>query len=99
MWQILVPESRCGSAPRSPRADSDVVLLVDILQKLDIDSLVSPLGISEVAKILSQKQVIKILLYNITTLSVIDNIVCIYILYITAYTTVFLLYAMMQLGL
>lgn len=51
----LVPESRCGSAPRSPRADPDVVLFVDVLQKLDIDPLVAPLGISEVAEILSQK--------------------------------------------
>lgn len=58
-WHILIPKSRCGSAPRSPRAHSDIVLLVDILQKLDIDSLVSLLGISKVAKILSQKQVIK----------------------------------------
>jgi len=54
MWQI--PESRCGSAPRSPRADPDIVLLIDVLQKLDIDSLVSPLGISKVAKVLREKQ-------------------------------------------
>lgn len=67
--QILVPESRCGSAPRSPRADPDIVLLVDILQKLDIDSLVSPLGISKVAKILHKKQVKKVSRYNITTFS------------------------------
>lgn len=53
--KTLVPESRCGSAPGSPRADSDVVLFVDVLQKLDIDPLVAPLGISKVAEILSQK--------------------------------------------
>lgn len=64
MWRI--PDSRCGSAPRSSRADSHIVLLVDVLQKFDIDSLVSLLGISEIAKILSQKQV-KMLQYNINT--------------------------------
>lgn len=63
MWQI--PDSRCGSAPRSSRADSHIVLLVDVLQKFDIDPLVSLLGISEIAKILSQKQVKKMLQYNI----------------------------------
>lgn len=54
-----IPDSRCGSAPRSSRADSHIVLLVDILQKFDIDSLVSLLGISKIAKILSQKRVRK----------------------------------------
>lgn len=50
-WRI--PDSRRGSAPRSSRADSHIVLLVDVLQKFDIDPLVSLLGISEIAKILS----------------------------------------------
>lgn len=54
-WRI--PDSRRGSAPRSSRADSHIVLLVDVLQKFDIDPLVSLLGISEIAKILSQEQV------------------------------------------
>lgn len=54
-----IPDSRCGSAPRSSRADSHIVLLVDILQKFDIDSLVSLFGISEIAQILIQKQVKK----------------------------------------
>lgn len=62
-----IPDSRCGSAPRSSRADSHIVLLVDILQKFDIDSLVSLFGISEIAQILSQKQVKKMLKYNINT--------------------------------
>lgn len=65
MWWL--PDSRCGSAPRSSRADSHIVLLVDVLQKFDIDPLVSLLGISEIAKILSQKQVKKMLQYNINT--------------------------------
>lgn len=59
-----IPEGRCCSAPRSPRADPYVVLLVHILQKFDINSLVSLLGITKVSKILSQKQVIKMLLCN-----------------------------------
>lgn len=53
--EILAPESRRGSAPRSPGADSDVVLLVDVLQELDVNPLVASLGISEVAQILRRK--------------------------------------------
>lgn len=75
---ILVPESRCGSAPRSPRTYSDIVLLVNVLQKLDIDSLVSPLGISKIAKILSQKRVINTLLCNISMKLLLLIIVCQY---------------------
>lgn len=53
--EILAPESRSRSAPWSPGADSDVVLLVDVLQELDVDPLVTSFGISEVAKILWRK--------------------------------------------
>lgn len=53
---VMVPVSRSGPAPWSPRAHSDVVLFVDVLQKLHIYSLVPPLSISKVAKILNQKE-------------------------------------------
>lgn len=53
--EILAPESRCGSAPRSPGTDSDIVLLVDVFQELHVDPLVTSFGISKVAEILRNK--------------------------------------------
>lgn len=47
-----LPQGQASSVPRLARTDPDVVLLVDVLQELHVQTLVAHFGIPKVAQIL-----------------------------------------------